>query len=145
METFIHKITHKSLSECSEHLDNLIIDKNKITFNNENYQRHLIYANNDYAIFVISWSAGQSVSYHSHSSNGCLFRLISGMMQETRLLKNDKEEEIILIPESGSRYIDNSIAIHKILALEDSISLHVYSPAHEAMKRPFIDLRSVNN
>tara|TARA_B110000037_G_scaffold85086_1_gene100956 strand:- start:1027 stop:1467 length:441 start_codon:yes stop_codon:yes gene_type:complete len=48
----------------------------------KNYDKKLIYNNNLYELFVISWMP-QSQSYiHDHSNNGCLFKILNGNLTE---------------------------------------------------------------
>jgi cysteine dioxygenase len=115
----------------------------RITFNEEQYTRHLIYSNMHYAILLITWKMGQYTPFHNHPSNGCLFKVISGTLKETRILNDDKQNQIETLFDSlkGLNYINNEIAIHKIQAVSDSISLHIYSPPAEALNKPYIDIR----
>lgn len=140
MNSLIQNINNFHLSECCHIIDYAVIDLplDKIYFS-DTYQRFLIYRDEKYTVFLITWKAGQSSSYHSHSSAGCLFKIISGQLKEVRLMNLNNETEFMIDNNSGSRYIDNDIAIHKIEAMTDTISLHFYSPTNE-INKTYIDM-----
>lgn len=134
-------IKDRKLSECCDIVDSIKLDLpiDSVYFNIDTYKRFLIYRDDKYTVFLITWKTKQMASYHSHSSDGCLFKIIKGKLKEVRLDKLGNESENIIDNSSGSQYIDNSIAVHKIEALEDTISLHIYSPSSE-VNRSYIDI-----
>ena len=96
----------------------------------KNYDKKLIYNNNLYELFVISWMP-QSQSYiHDHSNNGCLFKILNGNL--TEYLYN-KDIELIKKKEYSKNkigYINNNNNYHKMFneTFNMSYSLHLYSP-----------------
>ena len=123
-------------------LPNSLLDK--IVFNDDYYTRYLIYSNTNYAFLLIAWKKGQSTPFHNHPTNGCLFKVISGCLKETRILNSDTKSTVETMFDQSYQclnYIDNEMAIHKIEAISDSISLHIYSPPEQALSKIYTDLR----
>ena len=105
--------------------------KNYIKLDKKKYQRVKCYQgiNNNFAIYIISWNNFQSSSIHSHPKNGCLLKVLEGVLIEKRykhdrLIKNNKLEK------NNVSYIHDNIATHKILNNNNFpvYSIHIYSP-----------------
>ena len=106
------------------------IDKYKF-FSSNNYKKNLIYRNKDYELFLICWMPGQISKIHNHSDNGCVFKILEGVMTEFRYdTKNLKLIEKIDYNNKTTEFISNETAYHKFgnLGITPSVSLHLYSP-----------------
>jgi hypothetical protein len=113
---------------------NYIIDKNiipiKIDGTNNFYDKFLLFENKEFSIVLIKWNKNTETKIHDHPSKGCVLRLLSGKLNEeiyTSKLVFLKTN--ILNLDNISYRIGNNI-IHKIIAIEDSISLHIYVPGY---------------
>ena len=53
------------------------------------YNKNLIYRNNIYEIFLISWSEDVSTKLHNHPMNGCILKILSGQLVES-IVSSDK-------------------------------------------------------
>ena len=100
--------------------------ENHIMFSEGGYKRNLIYRDEDFELLLLCWNKGSVTPIHHHPEKGCLMRLIQGELEETLYTDNGEFKHI---RNSGDiSYIDDKIALHKIIALKPSISLHLYSP-----------------
>jgi len=180
-KSFVHRLisqinTYPKLSDSKglfEKFPVTLKDLPQVKIPEKNYTRHLLYVDPMYAIVGIAWRNNSYTNYHSHPSNGCLFKVISGSILEFRdndciIYKpydqetnfkgitnaNDTGSEISIVNEAG--YIDNTMGKHQMFAPESSISLHIYSPSEEVLKNymnppprdgkfnPTIDLREID-
>ena len=46
------------------------------------YKKSLVYTNDLYDLYVISWMPYSYSKIHDHSSNGCLFKILNGELNE---------------------------------------------------------------
>lgn len=86
-----------------------------------NYQKKIIFRNEDYEIVLISWDYYAKTNYHNHPKNGCVLKVLSG-----KLLEYTPEETKIL--HTNDIGVKNHNEFHQITALEKSYSIHYYSP-----------------
>lgn len=122
----------KKLSEflpCFSKFD-LKIDNCHVSFNNNYYSRNLVYRNDKFDIYYICWKKNQKSKIHSHPNNGCLMKVLMGKVKECKYSNNINLEKIsekeLNVNDCG--YMEGSKLLHDIEALEDTISLHIYSP-----------------
>ena len=105
-------------------------NSSNLVFNNAGYNKILIYDHPFFDIYVIIWDKSGMSKIHDHSENGCIFRIIKGIVSEQ--IFNKKLERISrrIYGRDIIGYIDNSNGYHKISNVLDeySISLHLYSP-----------------
>lgn len=103
---------------------------NNIDFNNQGYKKILIYDNPLFDVYVIVWDKLGVSKIHDHSSNGCIFRIIKGILSEQIFNKDLKRLSRRVYGSNIVGYIDNSNGYHKIRNILDdySVSLHLYSP-----------------
>lgn len=104
----------------------------KIDNNVVDYSRNIIFKNNDFELILIKWKKFSNTPIHIHPEKGCIMKLLEGELMEEKyyLDQNDKfikyHEDKIL--KGKTCYIHNILGAHRIYALEDSYSLHLYSP-----------------
>lgn len=96
---------------------------NNTTESHTNYTKNLIYRNNIYEIFLISWDEGAMTSLHNHPENGCILKILDGLLIETR--QTPLDEKILNV---GDISHINHNTYHKIKSIEKTYSLHIYSP-----------------
>ena len=100
------------------------INKNS---NKKSYYKNILYQNDAFELILIKWEKGAETAIHQHPSNGCLLKLLEGKLIEERYT-NDilyKSSELKL---NSVGYMHDTVGAHKITALEESYSLHLYSP-----------------
>ena len=99
---------------------------------NKNYIKNLVYENNDYELFIVSWMINKESTIHDHSNNGCIFKILNGKIIEERYDKNTLDNIETNIYNVGDiSYINNNMnLLHKIINNNNNIgvSLHIYSP-----------------
>ena len=102
---------------------------NYVTFSDVGYQKKIVHRGYNVEILVISWKKGQRSKVHNHPENGCILLVRKGVLREKRYridtMCPDKETELGV---GDVSYIDNREWYHAIEALEDSVSIHIYSP-----------------
>lgn len=95
--------------------------KNYVIFDESKYKRNLVYKNETFEILILCWKEKQESPIHDHPKNGCIFKVLQGSIVE---VKKDTQHTLN-INDIGYSIGKN---VHQIKALEDSVSLHVYSP-----------------
>lgn len=132
MDQLIERIKHTNITNVKELYD-IINDSNIRNFTldrciGDNYKRKIIYRDINKEIIMIQWNKNARTPIHDHPENGCIFKLLCGKLKEYTYNHN---EEIIgskIVNKDDISYIDSAVGLHRILALEESCSLHVYSP-----------------
>lgn len=119
---------------------NTIMDEiklnNNFKFNDVKYNKVKLdnLSNDIYEINVIFWLKNQKTPIHDHSSNGCLLHLLEGKLEQNIYDENLKIINKNIIDIDNLDYITNQIGFHDIIALENSISIHIYSPSNHIAK-----------
>jgi quercetin dioxygenase-like cupin family protein len=85
------------------------------------YNRHLLEEGNDCEVYVIVWSAGAETPFHGHPEGGCWMLVVSGQLLETTATTRS-------LGPGDTGFQKGANGIHKITAIENSISLHLYKP-----------------
>jgi cysteine dioxygenase len=106
-----------------------------IQFDDVKYKRIPIFQTLEYEVILICWKAGQKTAIHDHPEIGCTLKVCEG-----RLLETDYSPETLEIVATRTLSVGSvgfkqgSNPLHSILALEDSVSLHLYQPSHYVPK-----------
>ena len=105
--------------------------KEYVQFNSDKYNRIRIITEDNFEIILICWKKGQKSKIHDHPENGCLMKLLEGNLCETRYIREGNKmiktcSNNILI--DNVSFISGSHGLHDIEAIDDSVSLHIYSP-----------------
>jgi len=116
--------------------------KNYIQFNDNKYNKikipSFLVKNDIFEIVIICWKKNQQSRIHDHPEHGCLLKLLTGKLEETRYNRHQSENSYfpttttIFEPteSSNTSYLCGKMGLHSIKALEDSVSLHIYSPVN---------------
>ena len=132
MDQLVEKIKNTHITNVKELYD--IINDSDIrdfTFDKcfgDNYTRKIIYRDTNKEIIMIQWNKNARTGVHDHPENGCIIKLLCGRLKEYIYDYDRTLIESKIIKQNDISYIDSDIGQHKIVALEDSCSLHVYSP-----------------
>jgi len=97
--------------------------------NDRIFEKRKIFQSNSFEIFLIFWPKDFCKDFHKHPNNGCILKVINGQLLE--IIKENEYSPIekqYLRDIGSTSYIDNYKGTHKIIALEDSLSIHIYSP-----------------
>lgn len=100
-----------------------------IQFDDKHYKRIPLLQTAEYEVILICWKAGQKTPIHDHPEIGCTLKVCRGHLLETDVCPNTLNPlcEIHLLAGSVG-FKQGSNPLHSILALEDSVSLHLYQP-----------------
>ena len=113
-----------------EYLKNYELDLNldNLNYCDKYYTRNLLYSDKQFDIYCIHWRKGHKSKIHSHPKNGCLMKIISGKLKECRYNNDiDKISEREL-NKNECGYMEGNDILHDIEAIDDTISIHIYSP-----------------
>ena len=139
MEYLINKISNNiidkssNITNCIKYVNNYVSNdwlelKNNFPLeNNKKYYKHIIFKNNLCELILIKWDKDTISKIHKHPKNGCIMKLLEGSIREERYC--DKEiYQVNNIKENSTSYMHDILGEHRIIALEESYSLHLYSP-----------------
>jgi hypothetical protein len=94
------------------------------------FKKHTLFCNAAFEAILIQWKAGFTTDFHAHPSNGCILRVLDGTLEETVKHSTDcvPEETVSIYSTTVVSYMHDSKGVHKIKALTDATSLHIYAP-----------------
>ena len=101
---------------------------NYIKYNDDKYNKIYVYDEIEYEMVLICWKKGQKSNIHCHPEKGCLMKILQGQLVEIRY-DNDFVKENILSANCMS-YIEGKNGLHSVDAIDNTVSLHIYSPPH---------------
>jgi cysteine dioxygenase len=104
--------------------------KQYVNFTDDNYHRELVYHCDAFDLVVISWVKGQKTPIHDHPDQGCLMKVLQGLLVE-KSYENDGWLTYLStrrLEEGQIGYKEGNQVLHDIHALENSVSIHIYSP-----------------
>jgi predicted metal-dependent enzyme (double-stranded beta helix superfamily) len=124
-----------NLSRMSDHMSNYCGSdwKKYVKFSDTRYTRTILAKTRDFEFVIICWKKGQTAPIHNHPAKGCLVKILTGRLKETLFKKRRGKLYKIrtdLRHKKQVSYMDNTRGYHDVLALEDTVSLHIYSPAN---------------
>lgn len=116
----ILKNTDISIQDCKQY----------IKYSTDKYSKSLVYRNEYYEIFIITWNINQNSKIHNHSENGCWLKIIDGIIQENIYNEELNIIKTNIIKKNEIGFMNNNIGLHSILNLNKDItvSIHIYSP-----------------
>ena len=95
--------------------------------NNKNYIKQTIFLNKNFELILIKWDKNSQSSIHHHPENGCILKVLDGKLLEKRYY-NNKICKNTIFNNNEIGYMHDNLGTHKIYALEETYSLHLYSP-----------------
>lgn len=107
-----------------------LINDKEINFNKYNnqltYFKDVVYIDDNIEIIIIYWPPKSSTKIHNHPENGCIVRVLHGILREDIY----EENTIIKTNITNGIIIKKHNQFHKITNDQDyqSISIHIYSP-----------------
>ena len=121
----------------SNNVQNILINysgidwKKYILLDENTYSKKKIYIEKKFDMYIITWNKYQESKIHDHSSNGCVYKVMKGNINEIIYNTNtfEKISEKCLKTNDISCISDN-IGFHKMSNNynEICISIHIYSP-----------------
>lgn len=108
--------------------------RNYIKFDQEQYNKILLYSGEIFDIWMICWNIGQESDVHDHPDNGCVQKVLQGDLSETKYIKERDgnyykwKRRIYLQGDVG--YISGEKGIHMLKNIGEigAVTLHLYSP-----------------
>jgi hypothetical protein len=116
---------------CDEYINKKNIIGNKIEINNNYYTKFILTDTTIYSLILIKWNKDVSSKIHDHPDNGCIVRLLKGELKEecyksyNNILTHLYDSNVT---KGNFSYKEGKKVLHKIIAISESISLHVYVP-----------------
>ena len=93
---------------------------------------HVLIQNQLMKVVLIHWTPGKNGSVHGHPAGGCVFKVLSGSLEEKRYSPDTAQRHVStsLVHKGGMAYIDDSLAYHAVSNpfITSAVSLHVYTP-----------------
>jgi len=121
---FLDSIRKQNIKKSKE-----VIEDTKFEIKKMN--RIKIHETKDYELILISWAPGAKSHIHNHPENGCIYKVLDGILiEETYDTKTLALTNLTTLLSNDMGYIDNSICYHKMYNPENfsAYSLHIYSP-----------------
>lgn len=129
-EIFILYVEIKKILEkiSNDILDELLNYNFIDIININNYTKYIIHSSYIFDVILIKLNKNCESKIHDHPEKGCFMKVLFGKLCEETYDSNIKllEKNILNINDIG--YKISTKILHKIIALEDTYSLHVYVP-----------------
>lgn len=128
----LNNYDHDSYRDLIENLKLRIDDVQKYcTWNEDNYTRNLLHANDKYQLLILCWQQEQYSSIHSHGGRDCFMYVLDGIIQENIYQIKQKNlincQENIYQKDSNSLIID-SMGMHSIKCVSpQAVTIHLYA------------------
>lgn len=90
-------------------------------------KRTILYENKDISVVCFQWKKGMGLPEHDHYGK-CLFQVVDGKLVERR-----GAIKCIMKPDDIGKI--NKGTKHEIIPIEDSKSIHIYSPPPPCLKK----------
>ena len=118
---------------CKDLITNYDFDIKKEYFDvtRRKYNKKIIYKNDLFEIILIKWDKDSETPIHSHPKNGCLLKLIKGKLLEEKYIETNEGLRLFVsnnLKIGETNFMHDIIGQHKIIAVEESYSIHLYSP-----------------
>ncbi len=99
----------------------------------DGYTRFRIQRDPDVEVTAAAWRAGGRSSLHGHDGCAALYTVQSGVLEEERYLPDGDGYrcEIVILRAGDQSYLPPG-AFHRVRALEETVTLHAYSPAPQS-------------
>ena len=96
----------------------------------KNYTKNLLYRSDLFEIYVICWNPNKNTPIHNHPENGCLMKILNGVLVEYEYNKQLNLTKKNIILEDDVKYIDNVIGYHQIFndSKENYINTYLFAP-----------------
>ena len=127
-EANIKNYNNVSIEFLKNHMEQYVgVDWKKYIDLTKPFNKNIIYQSKDMELVLIYWSKDYETLHHYHPENGCLLRVMDGTLKEE--IKNKELNKTNVYTNNNVCYMDNSKGTHKIIALSETFSLHLYSPS----------------
>lgn len=135
LDTYGDAVELKDLEVFLKHLDVTRDDLLPwLHFNDEQYQRNMVYRGSACEIFCVCWQPGQRTPIHDHRGSGCGILVLDGILAEYPYCRTDDghlEPMATCVMGPGEVCISSDSDIHEVVNNEvdgQLVTLHVYTP-----------------
>ena len=100
-------------------------------WDNNKYNRNLVYINDSYQLLILCWQQEQYSSIHNYGGKDCFMYVIDGSIQEN--VYKIKQKKIIdcqenIYRQDSNSYMVDSIGMHSIKCIsKQAVTLHIYA------------------
>ena len=94
------------------------------------YEKYCLFENESFSLILIRWNKDSFSKIHDHPDKGCIMRVLKGSLKEETYTPKLNLISTNLLKEDKIGYKKGNKILHKIIALQESISLHVYIPGN---------------
>lgn len=118
------------LTLCNEFIKTNNIIPKRIENCNNFYEKFYLCENEFFSLILIKWNKNCESKIHDHPEKGCIMRILHGELSEeiyTKQLNRLGTNELKL---DTIGYKIGTNVLHKIIAIEYSISIHIYIPGY---------------
>jgi hypothetical protein len=125
----------KDMKKCSHVIENIKINDfyKYVRYNDYHYDKNKILTTKYFNIYIVSWKSEQHTEIHDHHDDGCIAKLLLGELVEDTykniFLPNIKKITHVnrkIVSVNNIFFICGREKLHKITAMRDSVSLHIY-------------------
>lgn len=125
-------------SRCTE------LWRSRVQFAQDNRYAVRIADADDYEVWLLTWLPGQSTGLHDHGTSAGAFVVVEGALDETVLVPAGRRSAGGLVHRTLSSERVRAFSegyVHDVMnnGSEPAVSLHVYAPALETMRRFVLD------
>jgi cysteine dioxygenase len=108
-----------------------------LNFSNDHYTRNLVCATEHWQMLLLCWRRGQFSPIHDHHGSACTFKVLQGraleLLYELTPTGKARFTSSHELPSTGvSAQADADI--HRVVAVEELVTLHIYAPPLIAMR-----------
>jgi alkylation response protein AidB-like acyl-CoA dehydrogenase len=101
------------------------------------YERLTLHRDEEMELAAARWCTGGQSSLHGHEASAAVYTVISGLIEEEHYLPDgDSYRCEIVILRPGDRVQLPPGAFHRVRALEESVTLHGYTPPCDSSRAP---------
>jgi len=118
------------LDQCNKYIEKNNSKKEKIMVHKVFYEKIYLCENENYSIILIRWNHNSVSKIHDHPNKGCVFKLLTGKLIENCFNNNIDFLNNSILKKDDINYRIGKKILHQIIALEESVSLHVYIPGN---------------
>ena len=104
--------------------------QNHVVFSESKYNRIKLFEENDYDLYLLCWKKGQNSAIHDHPNNGCLLKILKGRLEEHQYNQKVCILRTKILATGELSYLEGNKIVHQINPLEDTVTLHIYSPSN---------------
>jgi hypothetical protein len=128
-KNLFHYDSDKLIEICNDWIrQNKFIKMEKIENSDKFYEKYYLFENKSFSLVLIKWNKDCFTKIHDHPEKGCIMRVLNGSLKEESYSVKLNLISTNILNENKLGYKKGNRILHKIIALEDSVSLHVYIP-----------------